>query len=125
MTNFKGACHCGRVRFELRTDEPLGPYFRCNCSLCSRKGAVMGQAALKDFVLTQGQASLTLYRWNTGEAEHWFCSHCGIYTHHVMRGATDCIGVNMACIEGVNVFALPDVVVGGGARLSLVSAPEA
>ena len=120
MTSYKGSCHCQGVRFEIETDEPLGPYFRCNCSLCSRKGAVMGQAPKKDIRITQGEDLLSLYRWNTREAEHYFCRTCGIYTHHVMRGATDAIGVNMACIEGFDVFALQEVVVGGGASLSLV-----
>jgi hypothetical protein len=120
MTTYQGACHCGRVRFRIQTEEPLGPYFRCDCSLCSRKGAVMGESARDSLDLVAGAEDLALYTWNTGEARHYFCKVCGIYTHHVMRGATDRIGVNMACIEGVDVHALQDVVVGGGSRLSVV-----
>ena len=120
MTTYKGSCHCGRVGFEVNTIEPLGPYFRCNCTLCSRKGAVMGQAARKALQVTRGQESLSRYCWNTGEAEHYFCKNCGVYTHHVMRGATDYVGVNMACVEGFDVYAIEEVVVGGGANLSLV-----
>lgn len=121
MTTYQGACHCGRVRFRLQTEEPLGPYFRCDCSLCSRKGAVMGEAARESLAIIAGAEDLALYTWNTGEAQHFFCKVCGIYTHHVMRGDTERIGVNMACIEGVDVYALQDVVVGGGSRLSLVT----
>ena len=80
----------------------------------------MGQALGKELRVTQGQDFLCLSRWNTREAEHYFCKKCGIYTHHVMRGATDYIGVNMACIEGFDVFAVEEVVVGGGANLSVV-----
>lgn len=123
MTRHLGSCHCGGVRFEIETDERLDPYFRCDCSLCSRKGAVMGEAARSALRVTQGEALLSVYRWNSGEAEHFFCRRCGIYTHHVMRGCTDRVGVNMACIEGVDVHALGDVVVGGGRRLSLVGTP--
>ena len=122
MTLHLGSCHCGGVRFEIDTEERLDPYFRCDCSLCSRKGAVMGEAPRAALRVTQGASLLSVYRWNTGEAEHFFCSRCGIYTHHVMRGCTDRIGVNMACIDGVDVHALGDVVVGGGRRLSLVGA---
>ena len=118
---YKGACHCGRVRFQIRTEEPLGPYFRCDCSLCSRKGAVMGESAKDSLELVAGAEDLSLYSWNTGEAQHYFCKVCGIYTHHVMRGATDRVGVNMACIEGVDNHSLQDVVVGGGSRLSVVA----
>jgi hypothetical protein len=120
MAHYVGACHCGTVRFEIDTSEPLDPYFRCDCSLCARKGAVMGQAPRAALKVTQGQEALSVYRWNTHEAEHFFCKHCGIYTHHVMRGATDTIGVNMACVEGVDIFALGEVQVGGGSQLSLV-----
>jgi hypothetical protein len=80
----------------------------------------MGQAPQKHFQVTRGKESLSLYRWNTGEAQHYFCKHCGIYTHHVMRGATDYVGINMACVEGFDVYAIEEVLVGGGAKLSLL-----
>ncbi|MCP5283772.1 MAG: GFA family protein [Burkholderiaceae bacterium] len=124
MTKYKGSCHCGAVQFEVKTNEPLDPYFRCNCSLCSRKGAVMGEAAREDLMVTQGEELISTYTWNTGEAQHYFCKVCGIYTHHVMRGATDRIGINMACVEGVDVYAVGEVQVGGGKNLSLVKAPR-
>lgn len=81
----------------------------------------MGQALKKELKVTHGETELALYRWNTQEAEHYFCKTCGIYTHHVMRGATEYVGVNMACIEGFDVFAIEEVAVGGGAKLSVVS----
>ena len=37
------------------------------------------------------------------------------------KRCTDRIGVNMACVEGVDVFAAQDIVVGGGKKLSLVT----
>jgi hypothetical protein len=120
MKTHLGSCHCGTVRFEIHTDEPLDPYFRCDCSLCARKGAVMGEAPRAALRVTAGADKLGTYTWNTGEAQHHFCSVCGIYTHHVMRGCTDRVGVNMACIEGVDVFAVGPVQVGGGKSLSLV-----
>ena len=48
------------------------------------------------------------------EAQHYFCKVCGIYTHHVMRGETETIGLNMACIDGFDIFALSAVPVGNG-----------
>lgn len=120
MTVYQGSCHCASVRFCIDTDEPLGPYFRCDCSLCSRKGAVMGEAARCALQLTCGGEQLVTYTWNSGEALHHFCKLCGIYTHHVMRGATERIGVNMACIDGFDVATLADVEWGGGSSLPLV-----
>lgn len=117
MKTWKGSCHCASVEFEVATDEPLGPYFRCNCSLCSRKGAVIGAASRAALRVTKGAEALNLYQWNTREAEHYFCRNCGIYTHHVMRGHTDTIGINMACLEGVDVFNLSPVTVDDGATM--------
>ena len=37
-----------------------------------------------------------------------------------MRGYTDPVGLNMACIEGVDVYAVGAVPVGNGQSLSLV-----
>ena len=124
MTKYLGGCHCGGVRFEITTEQPLGPYFKCNCSLCSRKNAVMGAAPRSALTVIAGDELISTYAWNTREAQHYFCKVCGIYTHHVMRGATDRVGVNMACIEGMDVYAVGEVVVGGGARLSLVASPS-
>ncbi len=114
MSKYLGSCHCGGVRFEIDTEYPLGPYFRCNCSLCSRKAAVMGAAPRSALTVTQGADLISTYAWNTREAQHCFCRVCGIYTHHVMRGEVNTVGLNMACIEGVDTFALGDVPVGNG-----------
>jgi hypothetical protein len=113
-TTYRGSCHCGAVRFEIETEQPLGPYFRCNCSLCSRKGAVMGAAPRDTLRLAAGEDLIATYSWNSLEAQHYFCKVCGIYTHHIMRGETTTVGVNMACIEGFDVFALGEVEVGDG-----------
>jgi hypothetical protein len=83
----------------------------------------MGEAARSDLKITKGAELISTYTWNTGEAQHYFCKVCGIYTHHVMRGCTDRVGVNMACIEGVDIFAVGEVQVGGGRSLSLVTEP--
>jgi hypothetical protein len=119
MNRYLGSCHCGGIRFEITTEHTLGPYFRCNCSLCSRKGAVIGEAPRRAFHVTAGSDLIATYVWNTGEAQHYFWKVCGIYTHHVMRGRTDTIGINMACIDGIDVYAL-DVVLDDGKQLSLV-----
>lgn len=120
MTTHLGSCHCGGIRFRIETEQPLGPWFRCNCSLCARKGAVMGAAPRESLTLTAGEELLATYTWNTHEAQHHFCRRCGIYTHHVMRGETQTVGVNMACIEGFDVDTMGDVEMGNGRRWSVV-----
>jgi hypothetical protein len=57
---------------------------------------------------------LTEYRFNTGQAVHFFCSVCGIYTFHQRRSNPQQYGVNVACIDGVSPFDFPCVEVNDG-----------
>lgn len=68
------------------------------------RGAVAVSANLADIKVVQGEDMLTLYRFNTGEAKHYFCSRCGIYTFHQRRSAPEQYGVNVACLDGMSPF---------------------
>ncbi|MBO9576739.1 MAG: GFA family protein [Sphingobium sp.] len=108
-TEFGGGCHCGAVRFHVRLDGGFAAARRCNCSLCRMRGAVALSALLDDFTLQQGADTLTEYRFNTGEARHYFCSVCGIYTHHQRRSNPHQLGINAACLDGVSPFDFAEV----------------
>tara|TARA_B100001142_G_C14235701_1_gene617236 strand:+ start:673 stop:1041 length:369 start_codon:yes stop_codon:yes gene_type:complete len=111
----KLTCHCENVELEVNIPEGGFPkLMRCNCSLCKRKGAVMSPLPKENVKLVKGQDSLKLYQYHTKVAEHYFCSNCGIYTHHKMRSNPNMIGVNVACIEGINPFELGDIAVNDG-----------
>lgn len=105
----RGTCHCGTVRFEVDLPNGFEDLSRCNCSMCARRGAVVTSVPLAAFRILQGAENLTLYQFNTKTAEHYFCSTCGIYTHHRRRSNPNHFGVNVACIEGVNPFELGDI----------------
>lgn len=105
----RGTCHCGSVQFEVDLPNGFEDLSRCNCSMCARRGAVVTSVPLAAFRILQGAESLTLYQFNTKTAEHYFCSTCGIYTHHRRRSNPNQFGVNVACIEGVNPFELGDI----------------
>lgn len=115
-----GSCHCGAVRFEVELRDGFEKVWRCNCTLCRRKGAIMASVPLDRLRITRGKDQLTVYEWNTREAKHYFCSVCGIYTHHRRRSAPGEFGFNIACLEGVDPFAFGDVPVGDGASDSVV-----
>ena len=111
----KLTCHCEKVELEVSIPEVgFTKLIRCNCSLCKRKGAVMSPLPKENVKLVKGQDSLKLYQYHTKVAEHYFCSNCGIYTHHKMRSNPNMVGVNVACIEGINPFELGDIVVNDG-----------
>ncbi|OJU83301.1 GFA family protein [Shinella sp. PSBB067] len=98
------ACHCGTVRFRVRLTDEFNTIRRCTCSYCRMRGAIAVSAALADIEFEQGEDNLTLYRFNTGTAKHYFCKTCGIYTHHQRRSNPNQFGINVACIEGVSPF---------------------
>ena len=123
MTTFKGSCHCGSVRFEVRNQQALQNLMRCNCSLCRRRGAIMATAQLADLVITEGADKLSLYQWNTRIAKHYFCSVCGIYTHHQRRRFPDQFGFNVACLEGIDIDKLEGIKQIDGPRFSLEPPP--
>lgn len=111
---YQAACHCGAVRFTVLLTDGLRTARRCNCSYCSMRGAVAVSANLDDIQVLQGEDVLTLYQFNTGEAKHYFCSRCGIYTFHQRRSSPHQYGVNVACIEGMSPFDFDEVPVNEG-----------
>ena len=111
-----GACHCGAVQFTVTLPTGLASARRCTCSICRMRGAVAVTGRIDDFRLRTGADKLSTYRFNTGVAEHHFCSVCGIYTHHKRRSNPDQLGVNVACLEGLSPFDFQEVVVNDGER---------
>ncbi len=111
-----GQCHCGAVQFDVELSDGFNTVRRCTCSYCRMRGAVAVSAALGGLRLIRGEDKLTSYRFNTGEAQHFFCSQCGIYTHHQRRSNPNEYGINVACLEGVSPFDFAQVPVMDGVR---------
>ncbi len=105
----KANCHCKAVELELRLPNGLVSPRRCDCSFCRMRGAIAASVNLEDLKIVKGAEKLTLYQFNTMTAKHYFCSICGIYTHHQRRSKPNEYGFNVACLEGVNPFELKDV----------------
>jgi hypothetical protein len=98
--------HCGKVVLELDLPDGIVNPRRCDCSICRRKGAIVASVPLSGIRILQGEDALKLYQFNTGTAKHYFCSHCGIYTHHQRRSNPEQYGYNVGCLEGVNPYDL-------------------
>lgn len=96
------SCHCGAVEMELHLPDGLVSPRRCDCSFCRRRSAIMGTTSEPAIRILRGEQKLTLYQFNTCVARHFFCSVCGIYTHHQRRSNPQEFGFNVACLEGVN-----------------------
>ncbi|EKO3416243.1 GFA family protein [Vibrio fluvialis] len=110
----RATCHCGAVELELSLPAGIVDPRRCDCSICRRKGAIVASVTLDAIRIVKGQEALRLYQFNTQTAKHYFCSVCGIYTHHQRRSNPHQYGYNVGCLEGVNPFDLGDVVTNDG-----------
>ncbi len=69
-TPLEGSCHCGVIKFKINTG--LRDLRRCNCSICSRKGFVMGSAPVEHLTIVSGKKFLSTYKWNSNIADTLF-----------------------------------------------------
>ncbi len=108
-------CHCKNVEAQINLPEKdFSKLIRCNCSICRRKGAIMSMVKNEDFKIIKGEDKLTLYQFHSKVAKHFFCSICGIYTHHNPRSNPAMTGFNISCIDDVDIFKLENISVNDG-----------
>lgn len=97
-----GRCHCGAVEIAIPADTDFSVARRCDCSYCRRRWVPTAGVDADNIEVIKGADMLTLYQFNTKKAEHFFCRHCGIYTHHRRRSDTSEFGVNITCFDHIN-----------------------
>lgn len=98
MIALEGGCHCGAVRFVVRTEELVA--LDCNCSICRMKGLLHLIVPPEQFDLLQGEDALAEYRFNTGEAVHRHCRICGCSPFYSPRSHPGQVDVNVRCLDG-------------------------
>ena len=107
-------CHCGDVEAEIKSTGDFEKIMRCNCSICKRKGYIIGYAGPEDFKIVKGESLLKLYQFHSKNAKHYFCIVCGIHTHNRPRIDPKAFGINIACVEGIKPFDLKNIPVNDG-----------
>ena len=110
----KLTCHCGAVEAEININGDFEKMMRCNCSICKRKGAIMSIVKNEDFKIIKGRDKLKLYQFHSKLAKHFFCTICGMYTHHNPRINPSLTGFNLGCIDEVDVYNLKNVTIADG-----------
>lgn len=98
LVRHSGGCHCGAVRFDVYAPASVTVQ-DCNCSICSKSGFLHLIVPASRFHLLQGEAELTLYTFDTHEAKHYFCQHCGIKSFYIPRSNPDGVSVNLRCLD--------------------------
>ena len=74
----------------------------------------MSMVTNENFKITKGKDKLKIYQFHTKVAKHYFCSNCGIYTHHNPRSNPSMTGFNLGCIDEIDSFNLKNVLVNDG-----------
>tara|TARA_A100001011_G_C13970833_1_gene699204 strand:+ start:13 stop:378 length:366 start_codon:yes stop_codon:yes gene_type:complete len=110
----KLTCHCQAVKAEINVPDKLEKLVKCNCSICKKKGAIMSMVKNEDFKIIKGQDKLKLYQFHSNIAKHYFCTICGIYTHHNPRINPTLTAFNVGCIDDINTFTLNDIKIADG-----------
>jgi len=104
--SYTGGCHCGNVRFDVTAD--LSQVVSCNCSICTKRGALWTFVTPDKFALRAGEADLTDYQFAKKIIHHLFCRTCGVgsFSRGKPPGGTEMVAVNVRCLDGVDVATL-------------------
>jgi len=93
-----GGCHCGTVRFEVLIADDQEAQ-ACTCSICTKTGFIHVIVSESRFRLKTGADALTSYKFNTGVADHLFCSRCGVKAFYRPRSNPDGWSVNARSLD--------------------------
>jgi hypothetical protein len=101
--SYSGSCHCQAVTFDVELD--LDQALQCNCSICSKLGAVWGFAPRSKLSVKSGAGELREYQFGKKRLHHRHCPHCGIepFAEGTAPDGTPTVGVNLRCLEGVEI----------------------
>ena len=106
---YKGSCHCGGMAFEV--DGELTAAVACNCSICSRKGALLWAVPRDKLRLLTAEDGIGTYTFNKHMFAHRFCRTCGIHPYAEDAGspAEPMAYVNIRCLEDLDLGSIATI----------------
>jgi|SRR5215217_4333421 len=99
-----GSCLCGDVQFEVELDWSKGS--RCNCSLCTKLGAVGSIVKPAAFTLLSPEDKSSSFTRTPEIGRRFFCARCHTYCYgsgHLDVLGGDFVSVNLNCLDGFDV----------------------
>jgi len=111
--NYTGGCHCGQVRFDLTAD--ITEVLDCNCSICTKRGALWAFVPAEKFALRAGEDVLVDYQFGKRTIHHLFCPQCGVgsFSRGTAPDGQEVIAVNVRCLDDIDLAALTITPFGG------------
>ncbi len=113
-------CHCGRNAFAVDGELPE-TLTRCTCSFCSKRGLLHAYYRPDQLKVTEATCD-AIYRWQTKQVAHHFCSACGcsLYSDSPAfepdgkwDGTTRRIGINARLFDDFEAADWPVTVIDG------------
>ena len=104
---YKASCHCGQVAFEAEGE--LDKLTQCNCSICSKRGALHWFVPGEKFRLLTPEANLGTYTFNKHVIHHRYCLNCGVapYSEGTTPTGARMVAVNARCLDDTDLSQLP------------------
>jgi hypothetical protein len=104
---YKGSCHCGKAAFEVEGE--LTAALRCNCSICSRKRALLWAVPHGTLRVLAWGDDLGSYTFGNHVIAHRFGRTCGIhpFAEDVSEGNERSAYVNVNCLDDLDLDAVP------------------
>ena len=109
----KASCHCHATQFEV--SEAPATVTSCNCSYCSRRGALMAYYTPEQFKLLTARDRVSTYQWGHYVGQHHHCAICGCPTYSEFPSFDDGkpdfskpqISINARLLEDFDLAAVP------------------
>lgn len=104
---YQGSCHCGKIKFEVEGE--LKDAMTCNCSICSKKGAVMWFVPRDNLHVLTSEDTAATYTFNKHIIKHRFCPTCGVqpYGEGSDQQGNRMAAINVRCLDDVDVASIP------------------
>ncbi|HEV2673003.1 MAG TPA: GFA family protein [Aliidongia sp.] len=104
---YQGRCHCGGVAFEVEGE--LTGAVACNCSICSRKGALLWAVPRDKLRVITWDDDIGRYVFAKGAIAHRFCRTCGMhpYAEDTAAEGERSAYINIRCLDGVELASVP------------------
>ncbi len=99
-----GSCICGDVQFDVELDLSKGA--RCNCTICTKLGAVGSIVKPAAFTLLSPESKLGSFTRTPEIGHRYFCARCHSFCFskgHLEQIGGDHVSVNLSCIDGFDV----------------------
>ncbi len=102
---YKGSCHCGRIAFEVEGD--LHGVAECNCSICSKRGALWWFVPRAQVRFSTPESDLSTYQFGKKRISHHFCSVCGCAPLGTsLYDGVEMAAINVRCLDNVDLTTL-------------------